>query len=108
VLLQTPNSILHGETSQRSGPTPISPQMVPHQFPVRPTAPPQVWEFPVGQEVEVYLRTNVWVVGIVIGTLKFFNKFAGWGYEISYRSASQQVRDEFPKESVRPRRNPTA
>jgi hypothetical protein len=27
-----------------------------------------------GQEVEVYLRTNIWVVGIVVGALKFFQK----------------------------------
>jgi len=52
--------------------------------------------FDMNQRVEVFLNSNVWVTGLVMGVLSFFEKIAGWGYEIRYEVSNQFVTEPFP------------
>ncbi|KAF5367505.1 hypothetical protein D9758_003682 [Tetrapyrgos nigripes] len=60
-------------------------------------------DFFINQEVEVTLKSNRIVAGIVISSLQFFKKLAGFGYKVEYRSNNGQREIEpFPPENLRP------
>ncbi|KAJ6619712.1 hypothetical protein B0H10DRAFT_1142256 [Mycena sp. CBHHK59/15] len=54
------------------------------------------------QRVEVMLDMNLWVSGVVIGVLEFCHQFAGWGYEVKYRTENTVVRGAFQVDHIRP------
>ncbi|KAJ8072524.1 hypothetical protein AAF712_009353 [Marasmius tenuissimus] len=97
-----------------SSPFPGAPQHYPDQAgPLRPAhrAPPKpsslkqkLFNLAVGQEVEVCVRSNVFVVGLVVSVLTFFDKIAGFGYEIRYRTlGGGESTDVFGVDRIRPR-----
>jgi len=62
-------------------------------------------ELYIEQSVEVRIRTrgtNIWVAGLLVGTLQFISRFASVGYEVEYRSPSGLHRQTFPMKDVRP------
>jgi len=59
-------------------------------------------ELSLRQTVEVRIRGNIWVVGLIVGALQFFNRFASMGYEVEYQSHSGYRRDTFRTEDIRP------
>ncbi|KAI3604780.1 hypothetical protein WG66_008589 [Moniliophthora roreri] len=74
----------------------------PGQYP--PPAKGKLYELTVGQEVEVCVKSNVFVVGLVVSVLTFFEKIAGLGYEIRYRTlGGGESTDVFPVDRIRTR-----
>ncbi|KAL0575179.1 hypothetical protein V5O48_006801 [Marasmius crinis-equi] len=92
-----------------SSPFPGAPQQYPDQAgPLRPSKPAslkqKLYNLAVGQEVEVCVRSNVFVVGFVMGVLTFFDRIAGFGYEIRYRTlGGGESTDVFSVDRIRPR-----
>ncbi|KAK7051009.1 hypothetical protein VNI00_005121 [Paramarasmius palmivorus] len=63
----------------------------------------KLYDLTVGQEVEVCLKANVFVVGCVLSVLTFFEKIAGYGYEIRYKALGGDVTDVFSVDKIRTR-----
>ncbi|TDL25863.1 hypothetical protein BD410DRAFT_896056 [Rickenella mellea] len=61
----------------------------------------QAVHFVESQQVEVRLRANVWVVGIIVSTLQALKKCMGLGYEVSYSCPHGMRTEEFRTEDIR-------
>ncbi|KAJ7593045.1 hypothetical protein C8J56DRAFT_488870 [Mycena floridula] len=58
--------------------------------------------FALNQQVEVCLRGNMWVLGIVVGALKLWDKLTGGvGYDVRYTLSGESRTDTFPADSLR-------
>ncbi|KIK10272.1 hypothetical protein K443DRAFT_670899 [Laccaria amethystina LaAM-08-1] len=59
-------------------------------------------KFITNQRVEVRIAANGWVIGTVLGALKFLNSISGMGYNVAYETDGGRVtRGEFPEEDIR-------
>ncbi|KZP23789.1 hypothetical protein FIBSPDRAFT_857919 [Athelia psychrophila] len=66
-----------------------------------------LYEHSTRQRVEVRIKANIWVAGIIVSTLQFIQNFASLGYEVEYRSHAQEYRREsFREDDVRPVHGP--
>ncbi|KAG7089613.1 hypothetical protein E1B28_011279 [Marasmius oreades] len=90
-----------GPYQDRSG-APLHPQYNPPPTKL-PSLKEKLFNLAMGQEVEVCVRSNVFVVGFVVSVLTFFEKIAGFGYEIRYRTSGGESTDVFGVERIRPR-----
>ncbi|EGN99168.1 hypothetical protein SERLA73DRAFT_182028 [Serpula lacrymans var. lacrymans S7.3] len=61
--------------------------------------------YAINQEVEVRIRANVWVVGIIVGILEVAKRCTRSAYRIVYTSEDQQHTAQFEPEDVRPKEN---
>ncbi|KII89958.1 hypothetical protein PLICRDRAFT_29141 [Plicaturopsis crispa FD-325 SS-3] len=94
-----------GRAPDASARNPAFGNMNPSNGPFRETVS-QLYHLSESQTVQVRIRTNCWVVGLVVGTLQFFKSIAGWGYEIEYQVPSggsfRSLRGPFRQEDIRP------
>ncbi|KAF9267709.1 hypothetical protein L218DRAFT_642216 [Marasmius fiardii PR-910] len=90
-----------GPYQDHSGP-PLHPQY--NDLAKPPSLRQKLYNLAMGQEVEVCVRSNVFVVGFVVSMLTFFEKIAGLGYEIRYKTlGGGESTDVFGVDRIRPR-----
>lgn len=58
-------------------------------------------KFITNQRVEVRIAANGWIVGTVLGALKFLNSISGMWYNVAYETDGGKVTREFPEEDIR-------
>ncbi|KAI0065089.1 hypothetical protein BV25DRAFT_1989345 [Artomyces pyxidatus] len=92
----------------RSMPPVCSPRVV-HPQPAQQSASPAraphpIHQFVLHQEVQVHIRANVWVVGVIVSVLQLCHKFMGWGYEVEYivPETGRVTVEQFPLNQMRP------
>ncbi|KAF8505184.1 hypothetical protein JB92DRAFT_758907 [Gautieria morchelliformis] len=56
-----------------------------------------------GEQVEVRIRGNIWIVGLLVSSLHLISSYLGKGYDVEYKDQrGQAYRDQFREEDVRP------
>ncbi|EPQ54077.1 hypothetical protein GLOTRDRAFT_130460 [Gloeophyllum trabeum ATCC 11539] len=53
------------------------------------------------QSVQVRIRTNVWVMGIIVGFLECLNKITGMAYQVEYTTPMGPQRSYFGPDDIR-------
>ncbi|TFK47826.1 hypothetical protein OE88DRAFT_1665480 [Heliocybe sulcata] len=64
---------------------------------------PILARYVIEQDVEVRIKANVWVLGVIIGFCRLLNKATGMTYEVEYRTPSGYSRGRFDLADVRPK-----
>ncbi|KAF8589820.1 hypothetical protein K439DRAFT_1628351 [Ramaria rubella] len=57
-----------------------------------------------GEQVEVRIRGNIWIVGFLVSSLHLISSYFGHGYDVEYKDnrSGQPHRGAFRQEDIRP------